>query len=312
MLLYYNKRISVQTVVDLIPKNIREIYEKLEKENFEAYLVGGCVRNLLMNLPVKDWDLTTNAIPDQILKLFPNGFYNNEFGTVGIPQDKLGIVEITTYRTEHGFSDRRHPEKVEWGKTIEEDLGRRDFTMNAIALAVSSQKSEVKFVDPFDGQSDIKNKIIRAVGNPKERFKEDALRLLRAIRFAAQLDFNIEESTGKEIQADAKLILEISGERIRDEFIKILGSNNPYAGIILLKNSGLLEYILPELLEGIGISQARPGRHHTTDVFTHNIMSLKYTPSEDPIVRLAALIHDIGKPKARGEDKDGLVTFYFF
>ena len=209
---------------DLIPKNIREVYEKLEKENFEVYFVGGCVRNLLMKLPVKDWDLTTNATPEQILKLFPNGFYNNQFGTVGVPTDLSakalasveasakegipvegeGIVEITTFRTEHGFSDRRHPNKVKWGKTIEEDLGRRDFTINAIALSIVNHQSPIiKFIDPFKGQEDIENKIIRAVGNPAARFKEDALRLLRAIRFATVLEFNIEEKTGQEIVADA-------------------------------------------------------------------------------------------------------------
>src|SRR3989344_3629620 len=168
MLLYYNKRVSTQTMIDLIPKSIREIYTKLEKENFEVYFVGGCVRNLLMGLPVKDWDLTTNATPEQILKLFPDGYYNNEFGTVGIPLSENNtvpagrqVVEITTYRTEHGFSDRRHPEKVKWGKTVEEDLSRRDFTMNAIALAISYKPLAIsRFVDPFDGQSDIKKRVV--------------------------------------------------------------------------------------------------------------------------------------------------------
>ncbi len=308
---------------DLIPKNIKEIYDKLGKKGYDAYFVGGCVRNLLMSLPVKDWDLTTNATPDEILKLFPDGFYNNEFGTVGIPLSETNIVEITTFRTEHGFSDRRHPEKVQWGKNVEEDLSRRDFTMNAIAMSIVSNssiinlqpalpagRSSIVFVDPFDGQKDIKQKIIRAVGNPKERFKEDALRLLRAVRFATELTFEIEKSTWTEIKADAKLIVEISNERVRDELMKIIASENPSYGILLLKEAGLLQYILPELLEGVGVSQVRPGRHHTTDVFTHNLLSLKHCPSNDPIVRFAALLHDAGKPKVRGEDEDGLVTFY--
>jgi putative nucleotidyltransferase with HDIG domain len=226
---------------------------------------------------------------------------------VGIPTDKLGVVEITTYRTETGYSDRRHPEKVSWGKTINEDLSRRDFTMNAIAMKLGGKK---EFVDPFAGQKDIEKKLIRAVGNPKERFKEDALRLLRGVRFATVLGFDIEKETGKEIVNDAPLIQHVSQERIRDELFKILGSEDPYKGILLLKSTGLLEFILPELMEGIDLSQVRPGRHHTDDVFTHNLLSLKHCPSKDPIVRFAALLHDVGKPKVAGKDKEGLVTFY--
>lgn len=299
-------------MTDLIPKDVKTIYEKLEKAGYEVYFVGGCVRNLQMKIPVKDWDLTTSATPDTLVKLFHKSFYDNKFGTVGIPSEKYGIIEITTFRTEQGYSDRRHPEKVSWGKTIDEDLSRRDFTMNAIAMksSIVNGKSSIAYVDPFNGQEDIKNKIIRCVGNPKERFKEDALRLLRAIRFATVLDFDIDDSTGKAIVVDAKLITEISGERVRDELFKILSSDGPYKGFLLLKTSGLLKHILPELLEGDGISQVRPGRHHTEDVFSHNLLALKFVPSKDPIVRFAALLHDVGKPRSRGEDKDGLVTFY--
>lgn len=292
---------------DIAPPRVKEIYEKLEKAHFEVYFVGGCVRNMLMKVAVKDWDLTTNATPEEIIKIFPDSFYDNKFGTVGIPTEKLGVVEITTYRTEQGFSDRRHPEKVAWGKTIEEDLSRRDFTMNAIAMKLGGKQT---FVDPFGGQKDIEKKLIRAVGNPKERFKEDALRLLRGVRFACVLGFDIEKETGKEIVNDAPLIKHISQERIRDELFKILASDDPYKGIMLLKNTGLLEFILPELLLGVGVSQARPGRHHTDDVFTHNLLSLKFCPSKDPIVRFAALLHDVGKPEVAGKDKEGLVTFY--
>lgn len=293
---------------DLIPPSVLKIYDLLEKNNFEAYFVGGSVRNILMGIPVKDWDLTTNATPEDLLKLFPDGYYNNDFGTVGIPLDDSTIAEVTTYRTEQGFSNKRHPDKVNWGKTIQEDLSRRDFTINAIALKLIN--SESKFIDPYDGQKDIKDKIIRTVGKPSERFKEDALRLLRAIRFATVLSFDIDDATGKEIVSDAPLIQQISFERIRDELLKILASDNPSKGIILLKDAGLLKFILPELLEGINVSQVRPGRHHTTDVFTHNVLSLKHCPSKDPIVRFATLIHDVGKPKVKGEDEHGLVTFY--
>ncbi len=299
-----------------IPQQIINTYNKIKEANFEIYLVGGCVRNLLLKRDVKDWDMTTNATPEQILKIFKDGFYDNKFGTVGIPLHTTVygrlIVEITTFRTETGYSDKRRPDSVSWGKSIEEDLARRDFTINSIAMKLDARRSTLStsVIDPYNGQQDIKNKLIRAVGNPNERFKEDALRLLRAIRIAAEYQFIIEEKTFKVIQEDAPLIKNISGERIKTELLRILSTDFTYDGIILLKNSGLLKHILPELLEGIDVSQVRPGRHHTTDVFTHNIMSLKFCPSNDPIVRFATLIHDIGKPKAIGKDENGLVTFY--
>lgn len=295
-----------------IPDKIIDIHKKSEGQGHATYLVGGCVRDLLMEKTPGDWDFATSATPEEILKLFPNGFYDNKFGTVGVPDEKLGVIEITTFRTEHGYVDRRHPKEIRWGKTIEEDLARRDFTINAISLKIEArpQGSTHEVVDPFGGREDIKNKLIRAVGNPNERFKEDALRLMRAIRFATHLAFSIEEKTWAAIANDAKLITEISAERVRDELLKILGSDYPYDGVMLLRNAGLLEYILPELLEGIGISQVRPGRHHTTDVFTHNLLSLKFCPSKDPVVRFATLIHDIAKPRVVGKDEEGLVIFH--
>ncbi|OGH37503.1 MAG: hypothetical protein A3B44_02830 [Candidatus Levybacteria bacterium RIFCSPLOWO2_01_FULL_38_21] len=295
-----------------IPNEVLATYKKLENSGFEVYLVGGCVRNLLLKKGVNDWDLTTTATPQQILKNFPSGFYDNQFGTVGVPLKNKQIIEITTYRTEHGYIDRRHPKKVSWGKTIEEDLSRRDFTINSIALKIKAQPQGLthEIVDPFKGQEDIKNKIIKAVGNPKKRFKEDALRLIRAIRFATELLFTIEDKTWEEIVNDSRLIEKISKERIKDELLRILESDYPYEGIMLLKNSGLLEHILPELLKGEGISQERPGRHHKSDVFTHNILSLKFCPSRDPIVRFATLLHDIGKPYVASKDEKGLVIFH--
>ena len=314
-LLYYN------SMVKLIPQEILDIYKKVLSANFDVYFVGGCVRNMLLKKPVKDWDMTTNATPENLLKIFQNGFYDNKFGTVGVPIKK-NVVEITTFRTEKGFSDKRRPDAVEWGKSIEEDLSRRDFTINAMALGLSEKGKggnnkiftlnalPFTLVDPFNGQKDLENKIIRAVGNPKERFKEDALRLLRAIRIATELSFLIEENTWKEIVSDAPLIKKVSGERIRIELLRILATDSTYEGIMLLKNSNLLNHILPELIEGIGISQKRPGRHHTDDVYTHNVLSLKFCPSIDPIIRFSALLHDVGKPKVMGKDKEGLVIFY--
>ncbi len=332
-----------------IPQPILQIYQTILSSGFEVYLVGGSVRNILLGKDVKDWDMTTKATPEEILKLFPDAFYDNTFGTVGIPislqssvsshqQEKTRdqrpetrdqtVVEVTTFRTEKSYSDSRHPDKVAWGKSIEEDLERRDFTMNAIALqlaltekreALRKEENETDLtvnglpytiVDPYNGQEDLKSHTIRAVGDPTKRFKEDALRLMRAVRFATQLSFTIEESTWKSMQEDAVLLGNISGERIRDELLKILASDLPYEGIMLLKNAGLLAHILPELLEGINVSQTRPGRHHVYDVFEHNLLSVKYCPSPDPIVRFATLIHDIGKPHVEGRDENGLVIFY--
>lgn len=305
-------------MTDKIPPYILDIKQKFIEAGFEIYLVGGSVRDLLYKREITDWDLTTNATPEQMLILFPDAIYENSFGTVGIKIPELkeiehkGIVEVTTFRTEKGYNDRRHPESVSWGKTVQEDLSRRDFTINAMALRLESRikNQELRIIDPYEGQRDLKDRIIRAVGDPSKRFKEDALRLMRAIRFASQLGFTIEDKTLIEIKNDAELLSEIANERIRDELVKILASDYPYEGIMLLKNTGLTSQIIPELLEGVGISQARPGRHHTEDVFTHNVLSLKYCTSKDPIVRFATLIHDIGKPRIKSEDKDGLVIFY--
>lgn len=296
----------------LLPVEKAQEMQKIIDKGFEVYLVGGCVRNILLGKEVVDWDMTTNATPPQIQELFPDSYYNNTYGTVTTSSG----TEITTYRTERDYTDSRHPGIVAWGKSIHEDLERRDFTMNAIALNMKHPLdakdilSNSEIVDPFSGQEDIKNHIVRAVGDPRKRFKEDALRLMRGIRFATQLSFTIEDETWKAILEDSALLELISTERIRDELFKILASDFPYEGIMLLKNANLLGHILPELLEGVGISQERPGRHHVYDVFEHNVLSLKYCPSTDPIVRFATLIHDIGKPRVEGQDEQGLVIFY--
>ena len=308
-------------MLDKIKPEVLQIYNTFEKAGFEIYFVGGCVRNLLLNKEVKDWDLTTNATPEEIQKVFPDSFYDNLFGTVGVKFEEINeddegnlsknYVEITTYRSESRYTDRRHPESVTWGKTINEDLTRRDFTVNAIALRLTQGESQgFELIDPFNGQEDLKNKLIKAVGNPQERFKEDGLRLMRAVRFTTQLGFAIEDKTKTAITEDALLIQEISGERIRDELLKILDTETPYDGIALLDEVGILKYIFPELEEGKGVSQARPGRHHTEDVFTHNILSLKFCASTDPIVRLATLLHDVGKPYVAAQDEEGHIIFY--
>ena len=296
-----------------IPLVVRQIAFRLLKNNFEAYIVGGCVRDLLIGHEPKDWDIATSARPEEIQKLFPESIYENRFGTVGIKTKSrnphLQIVEATTFRTETVYSDKRHPDKIEFAKTIEEDLARRDFTINALALAL---KPKLYLIDPFAGQKDLKEKIIRAVRDPEARFKEDALRLMRAIRFNVELGqrngWKIEEETFKAIKKNASNLRYISKERIRDELIKILMAPEAAEGILLLEKAGLLKFILPELEEGIGVTQ---NKHHLYTVFEHNVYSLAYAAQKNYslAVRLAALLHDIGKPRAkRGEGKDA--TFY--
>lgn len=301
-----------------IPKEVQETIKKLEKSGFEAYIVGGCVRDLLMENPPaggpKDWDVATNAQPAEIQKLFPDSFYENEFGTVGIKVKKFlpngnserehDVVEATTFRVESKYSDRRRPDEIKFAKTLEEDLGRRDFTINALALKINGKNIEI--IDPFEGQKDLKNKIIRAVGRPDERFNEDSLRMMRAIRFYAQLNFSIEKKTETAIKKNAKNLKFVSLERIKDELEKIILSDNASEGINMLHETELLEYIIPELEKGVGIKQ---NRHHIYTIYQHSLLSLKHCPSQKLEVRLAALLHDIAKPQTkRGEGE--FATFY--
>ncbi|MBI2405544.1 CCA tRNA nucleotidyltransferase [Candidatus Microgenomates bacterium] len=297
-----------------IPSFVQELVERFQKKGFEIYIVGGAVRDLLMERDVTDWDFTTNATPEQILELFAGAFYDNKFGTVGIPVEKTQILEVTTFRREETYSDRRHPDKVVWGESLEEDLARRDFTINAMAFKIAhglQTTVDIQIIDPFHGQEDLKNKLIRAVGNPQERFREDALRMMRAVRIASELGFVIEEKTFEAIKMNVPLIRKISAERIRDELFKLLASPYQYEGIVMLRNAGLLVEILPEVEEAFDIPQKSPKRHHVVDVGTHLLYSLRYCPSKDSLVRLAALLHDIGKPQTfKKDEKTGVITFY--
>lgn len=311
-----------------IDSKVQKIIEAINKAGFEVALVGGAVRDIITNQEISDWDLATNAKPEDILKILPASFYNNRFGTVGFAQDKNNIIQITTYRTKEKYTDSRHPDSIKWGKTLEEDLERRDFTINALALKLGSSDQRLgssskqknyplatipyllTLTDPFDGQSDLKNKIIRAVGNPNKRFAEDALRMLRAIRFAATLDFKIEEKTFEAIKKNAHLLEKISGERVRDELFKIIDSQNPNDGIMLAKESGLLEIFLPELSTCFSVEQKSPKRHHIYNVGTHCVMSLKHCPSHNTITRFATLLHDIGKEKVAKITDEGIRTFH--
>ncbi len=289
-----------------LPDHVKQFMEKFKGEDYQIYIVGGAVRDLLLGRKVGEWDFTTDAKPEDIMKLFSDGFYNNQFGTVGVPDKKNDTVyEVTTFRKESGYTDLRHPAKVDWAKTVEEDLARRDFTINAIAYDGES------LVDSYHGQEDIKKRLIKAVGEPSLRFEEDALRLMRAVRFASQLGFMIDDETKLSIEKNAKLILEISWERIRDEFFKILQSDNPSEGVLFLKNTSLLACILPEVDVCFLIPQKSPKRHHIYDVGTHLVMSLKHCGSNDVITRFATLLHDIGKATTfRRDDETGLITFY--
>lgn len=300
-----------------IPEYIKNIIEKLEKAGHEAYIVGGCVRDLLRSVIPKDWDITTNARPKEILKVFPDGKYENVFGTVIISiknkQDETeDAVEITTYRSEQGYSDRRHPDMVVFENELEKDLSRRDFTINAMAIKLKVYKVEsykvndYEIIDLFGGEKDLKKKIIRAVGEPIDRFKEDALRMMRAFRLACELNFDIEPKTERAIKKMAGGIKFIANERIKDELIKILKSNKAYEGIMLLYHNKLLQYIMPELERGVGVGQCK---HHIHSVFKHCVLSLKFCPSKDWRVKLASLLHDIAKPQTKKIIKGG-ATFY--
>ncbi len=310
------------------------------KAGFEAYLVGGCVRDMVLGRTPKDWDIATNAKPEEVVKIFPDSVYENDFGTVivkteeGSPdlspeKERIKAVEVTTYRIEGKYSDKRHPDEVRFAQTIEEDLSRRDFTINAMALNAAGEandrgklprqaqrsggladqaSSAAGIVDPFFGQEDLKRRSVRTVGVAEDRFNEDALRVLRAVRFAVELDFEIELNTRRAIEKLAGGLEEIAKERIRDEFEKIIMSPNAARGVLLLEELDLLRYILPELREGINIGQ---NKHHIYTVFEHNIKALDYTARQGYSfpVRLASLLHDVGKPRSKaGDGPDS--TFY--
>jgi len=347
-----------------IPSEIKNILVKLQSAGFEAYSVGGCVRDLLLVRQPKDWDVCTDALPEQIQEVFPDNFYENKFGTVSIKtgseKENLKIVEVTTYRIDAPYSDRRHPDKVSFTRNLEEDLARRDFTINAMALGMiengQGQSSRLRaptpspsrlvarrrpsleavplpegicIIDPFGGQEDLKKNLIRAVGEPDKRFDEDALRMLRAVRFAVELSstngraeldveqvsqkdvkqsFTIEPKTKKAIKNNAAWLQAIAKERVRDEFVKIMMSETPHEGVLLLHDLGLLQYIIPEFEKGFEVAQ---NKHHIYSIFEHGIFSLKFSAEKknNLTIRLAALLHDVAKPQAkRGEGPDA--TFY--
>ena len=299
-----------------LPQNVRLILAVLMNNGYEAYLVGGCVRDHIMNRKVTDYDITTNANPEQIQTLFPRTFYENNYGTVGVvtcdinEKDeqiiKDNIVEVTPYRTEGKYNDNRHPESVQYVQNINDDLSRRDFTINAMAYNPITSD----FIDIYEGIKDISIGQIKCVGNPDDRFQEDSLRILRAIRFSGQLGFTISQETVISIKNNCNLLENISKERIRDEFSKILMTNRPMDTIISAHNLGILKYISPELERGIGVTQ---NHAHKYDVWEHNLRTLQHAADKGWALqlRLAALFHDVSKPETRRFSKEkGTYTFY--
>lgn len=307
-------------MMEKIPSEVFNISEKLTQADYKAYLVGGCVRDIALGKTPKDWDIATNAKPQEIQKLFLQSIYENSFGTVAVKtnssDESLKIIEITSFRLEGKYTDKRHPDEIKFAKTIEEDLARRDFTVNAMALKLNS-KFQVSnynldrmesFIDPYSGEKDIGAKLICCVGNPTERFSEDALRLMRAVRLAVELGFTIEENTASAIRENAPLLNAIAKERLRDELIKIIMSKSAMQGIQLLEDMSLLKYIIPELRSGINCEQ---NLHHIYTVWEHNLRALDYAAGKSyPLeIRLAALLHDVAKPQTkRGTGRNS--TFY--
>ena len=305
----------------VIPQEVRDVVVKLAGAGHEAYPVGGCVRDLLRGVVPKDWDVATSAKPEEIAALFPESFYENKFLTVtvktGSDDPALAEVEITTFRAEGRYTDKRHPDEVRFAGTLEEDLSRRDFTVNAMALDIGSFQTKSgtdsrlsleSVIDPFGGQEDLKNRLIRAVGDAEERIGEDALRMMRAARMATELDFEIESATGVAVRGRAGSLEMIAKERIRDEFVKIIATPRAREGVELLHDLGLLAYIMPELEQGIGMVN----RPKILTVWEHNLKALEYGAKSGyaPLVRIAALLHDVGKPLTRGPMKNGEWTFY--
>lgn len=293
-----------------VPVEVFGVCQTLRNASFQAYLVGGCVRDLLVSREPKDWDVTTNATPEQIQGLFAETFYENTYGTVGVvttsDDPRLRVVEVTPFRVESEYSNARHPDEVRFSNSLSDDLKRRDFTINAIAYDPVSRE----IVDEHGGREDIHRKMITTVGNPNDRFHEDALRILRAVRLSAELDFVLDTKTTAGIVSHATQLAKISRERIRDEFVRILMSPRPMQALYVAQKLGILKYIIPEVEDGIGIAQ---NQAHSFDVFEHLLRSMQHAADKGwPLeVRLAALLHDIGKPVTRqwsDEKKDW--TFY--
>lgn len=287
-----------------MPKDVLFILEKLNEEGFDAYIVGGCVRDKLLGFEAHDYDITTSAKPDEIKKVFKDFktiLIGEEFGTVGVLINKI-LYEVTTFRIDGKYLNYRKPENVTFSKNLTEDLKRRDFTINAMAMDFKGE-----LYDPFGGKKDLDDKVLRAVGNPLERIREDAIRILRAIRFAGRLDFYIEDELFDSISFERKLLKKISPERIFDEFSKMITSDRPSYYLLLMEDTGILDVIFPELKRTVGFSQFSP--YHDKTLFDHLICVMDEV-KPDLSLRLAALFHDVSKVDTLSIGEDGRGHFY--
>jgi tRNA nucleotidyltransferase (CCA-adding enzyme) len=286
-----------------LPRTVRNLAAIFHDNGFQCYLVGGAVRDLLLGRVHADWDIATDARPEQVTAMFrrviPTGI---KHGTVTVLFQSTRF-EVTTFRIESRYSDGRRPDNVIFAPTIFDDLSRRDFTINAIAYDLLRGTIH----DPQDGRKDLRAGIIRAIGDPGARFHEDGLRPLRACRFASQFSFVIEDATKTAIRGALEVTAAVSMERVRDEILKIIESPSPSVGFFLMKETGLLDIVLPELVEGEGVTQ---GDLHCYDVLTHSLYACDAAPAANTIVRLAALLHDVAKPSLRNVDEKGRITFY--
>ncbi|MDO4599139.1 MAG: CCA tRNA nucleotidyltransferase [[Ruminococcus] gnavus] len=279
-----------------LPRKVVLIIKNLQRHGYEAYAVGGCVRDSVLNRKPEDWDITTSAKPEQVKRIFRRTVDTGiEHGTVTVLIGKDGF-EVTTYRVDGLYEDGRHPKEVTFTNQLEEDLKRRDFTINAMAY-----NDEARLVDPFGGMKDLNSHLIRCVGDPKERFSEDALRILRAVRFSAQLAFPIEEETSDAIRELAGNLEKISAERIQTELVKLLISDHPER----MQDAwelGITKVVLPEWDAMVGVKQNTP--HHRYDVAAHTIRAMQ-SVKNDKVLRLTMLFHDMGKPVMKTTDETG-------
>jgi tRNA nucleotidyltransferase (CCA-adding enzyme) len=279
------------------PAGVVALMGTLWANGHAAYVVGGSVRDAILGRSPKDWDLATDALPERLVAVFPGAVYENKFGTVAV-REGGDEYEVTTFRTDHDYADFRRPHRVEFGDSVELDLARRDFTVNAIAWGAPAPDAArivptPDVVDPFGGMADVAARRLRAVGEPGARFREDALRMVRAVRLAAVLGFEIDPPTFAAIRANAALASHVSGERVAAELQQLLLADAPSVGLRLMSESGLLAVLLPELEAQRGIAQNKIAGE---DLFDHTLRTLDAVPADRPVVRLAALLHDIGKP----------------
>lgn len=284
-----------------IPKYVQNVLSALEKAGYEAWCVGGCVRDSLLGRVPEDWDVTTSALPEETMAIFDSHAFPTglQHGTVTVRQEHKSI-EVTTYRVDGTYHDHRRPDSVTFTRSLEEDLKRRDFTVNAMALSLGGELR-----DPFGGQADLETGILRCVGNPDRRFGEDALRILRGLRFAAVLGFEMDPATGESIHRNRELLQEIAVERIQVELMKLLCGKD--AAKILRKFPDVLGVFWPEVLPMVGFDQRN--YHHCYDVWEHTLHAVDAVPA-DPVLRCAILMHDIGKPRCFTVDDAGVGHFY--